>query len=515
MEVNMSENPFVVGGCVDWECKSYIQRAADNELITAVKRMEYVTISEPRQQGKTSLILSLPIRLGSNYIIVYINLIEYNSENEKEWYKNLCNKIIHETRKKIPSLQISQLPHNSTEWGYFIEILCKQLQNKYRLVVAFDEMANTPTTWRTPFYNKIRALYDNRRQKSLCHLNKINFIFSGSYDPDKLIEDPLTSPFNVATEIYLKDFTLEQTSKLTELLPVDKKTRISIAKRIQFWADGQPFITQWICKNLLNHKSPTTIDGVDQATCQFWIDDNRHLPRIIKKLEQPKKAELLNFVEKLHNGDSAPEFIRSLPIHRRLAHIGILKVDKDGLCKIRNRIYENAIDQLLKNKSVTDKSQKTTVIDQNCKKVFVVYGHDLEMKDSVARFLSLIDLEPVILNELPSMGNTIIEKFENSSGAQVAIILLSPDDQGRSVSEKKYSHRARQNVILELGFFLGVLGRKHVFSLQKGNIEIPSDFMGIIPINFDESGAWKLALLMELKQSGLKIDANKLFKRSS
>lgn len=87
-------------------------------------------------------------------------------------------------------------------------------------------------------------------------------------------------------------------------------------------------------------------------------------------------------------------------------------------------------------------------------KVFLVHGHDNELKETVARFLEKIGLIPIILHEQASKGQTIIEKFEEHSNVSYAIVLMTPDDVGNLKSNKgKLNQRARQNVIFELGYF--------------------------------------------------------------
>jgi predicted nucleotide-binding protein len=98
------------------------------------------------------------------------------------------------------------------------------------------------------------------------------------------------------------------------------------------------------------------------------------------------------------------------------------------------------------------------------------------MKESVARFLEKLDLRPIILHEQPNKGRTVIEKFEAHSDVGFAVVLLTPDDVGGLASSPdKLSRRARQNVILELGYFIGKLGRAKVCALYKEGVEIPSD----------------------------------------
>ena len=146
--------------------------------------------------------------------------------------------------------------------------------------------------------------------------------------------------------------------------------------------------------------------------------------------------------------------------------------------------------------------------------VFIVHGHDEAMKQSVARIIEKLGLNAVILHEKPNQGKTIIEKFTEHSNVGFAIVLLSPDDvflPKDSSSDKKLFH-ARQNVIFELGFFIGKLGRDKVLSLYRrsDSFELPSDYSGVLFVPFDEHNHWRLDLIRELKASGYELDANKL-----
>lgn len=148
-------------------------------------------------------------------------------------------------------------------------------------------------------------------------------------------------------------------------------------------------------------------------------------------------------------------------------------------------------------------------------RVFIVHGRDEEMKLSVARVVEKIQLEPVILHERPDKGRTIIEKFTDYSDVGYAIVLLSPDDMGYAVSDGQSSSmpRARQNVVLELGFFVGKLGRENVLALVRGGdrLEWPSDYSGVIHTEFDgPEGGWRTRLVKELQACGYNVDANRL-----
>jgi predicted nucleotide-binding protein len=140
-----------------------------------------------------------------------------------------------------------------------------------------------------------------------------------------------------------------------------------------------------------------------------------------------------------------------------------------------------------------------------------VHGHDELAKQKVARFVDQLDLTPVILHEQPSEGKTVIEKLETHSAVDFAVVLLTPDDVGYPADQQNQAKpRARQNVILELGLFLGTLGRNRVCALYKGNVEIPSDYLGVVYVQMDDAEGWKLSLAREIRQAGVDVDLNKV-----
>lgn len=144
--------------------------------------------------------------------------------------------------------------------------------------------------------------------------------------------------------------------------------------------------------------------------------------------------------------------------------------------------------------------------------VFLVHGHDEGAKHSIARFLSAIGVEPVILQEQINRGMTVIEKFEDlANRAGFAVILMTPDDYGYPVNkEEEKKPRPRQNVVLELGYFAGCLGRNKTFVLTKGDLDIPSDIIGLVYERMDLGEGWKLRLARELKVAGFDIDLNSI-----
>jgi predicted nucleotide-binding protein len=164
-----------------------------------------------------------------------------------------------------------------------------------------------------------------------------------------------------------------------------------------------------------------------------------------------------------------------------------------------------------KNKIIPTETKPLSIDDSN--KVFVVHGHDTELKNDVEIFLRSINLEPIVLHRQIDEGLTVIEKFEKHSKVKYAIILLTPDDIGfpiieanKKEKERKIEYRARQNVIFEFGFFIGKLNRKNVCCIYKEGVTVPSDLNGFIykevKKTVEEHGMF---LMRQLKSAGLTV----------
>jgi predicted nucleotide-binding protein len=147
--------------------------------------------------------------------------------------------------------------------------------------------------------------------------------------------------------------------------------------------------------------------------------------------------------------------------------------------------------------------------------IFVVYGHDAPARDQLEAMLRRWGLNPLILDQLPSEGQTIIEKLESyTEQVGFAVVLATPDDEGhRAEHADEKSYRARQNVVLELGMLLSRLGRHRVAILlkQQERMERPSDIQGLIYIPFrDDLKDAGVLLAKEMATQGYQIDIQKL-----
>jgi predicted nucleotide-binding protein len=143
--------------------------------------------------------------------------------------------------------------------------------------------------------------------------------------------------------------------------------------------------------------------------------------------------------------------------------------------------------------------------------IFIVHGRQTDSAEIVARFIERLGLNAIILDEQPNRGATLIEKIErNAAAVGFAVVLMLADDWGRGPEDEAFPedpNRARQNVVLELGYFVGKIGRRRVVALMGHGVERPSDIHGLAYVPFDDT--WKLRLLKEMKAVFPDLDANK------
>jgi predicted nucleotide-binding protein len=208
-----------------------------------------------------------------------------------------------------------------------------------------------------------------------------------------------------------------------------------------------------------------------------------------------KVSPIFDYRNSLFEDDVTRKFIYSIP--------GSLNVSDTNQGLERRPIPEESASKELTTEGVEDTKLESSKEKYDPKKIFIVHGHDDASKNELASFLYRIGLRPIILHEQPKGGKTIIELFEKySAGVQYSFVLLTPDDVGGTDKEQLRA-RARQNVILEMGYFLGKLGRERLCCLSKGEVEPPSDMTGILFLRYKEKVEEQFyPIIEELRKAG-------------
>ena len=187
-----------------------------------------------------------------------------------------------------------------------------------------------------------------------------------------------------------------------------------------------------------------------------------------------------------------------------------LQYGKARAIEILEGIRDGFLEEIELNEPPTfEKVKQNNQRNLKSREVFVVHGTEHGTRDTVARFLEKLNLQPIILDEEANEGRTIHQKFRDHSTVAYAVVLFTPDDEGRRVdSSENLNRRPRQNVVYELGFFSAQLGDKNVCVLYSDGVDILSDLSGVLYIALDMGGAWQLKLAKEIKAAGIEIDMN-------
>lgn len=230
----------------------------------------------------------------------------------------------------------------------------------------------------------------------------------------------------------------------------------------------------------------------------------------IRRIDYEDEAELENCKTLFSlyceiEGDTLKKFensVNKIPFHDNSNLMSDRRTWQTGKARFAG-VVEAAGEAIELNELVSVQKEKKYMKIDN-RKVFIVHGHDEALKYKVSNWLRELDITPIILHEQANKGvAAIIQKIENNSDVGCAIILMTGDDMGRAVEEKKNKKRARQNVVFEAGYFIGKLGTERVIILEEEGIESPGDLEGCVYIIADKHDGWKVSVKKEFEEIGI------------
>lgn len=196
--------------------------------------------------------------------------------------------------------------------------------------------------------------------------------------------------------------------------------------------------------------------------------------------------------------------------------VDIVKDYKDDISRLINQMQTDIerVDLMrceLPQTAVSGNSINSNEKVREGRKVFIVHGHDTNIRNEVELFVRSIGYEPIILCKRADKGNTIIEKIEREAkDVCYAIVIYTSCDLGKEKDADELLPRARQNVVFEHGFMCAHLGRPRVVALLEKGVEKPGDLQGIIYKELDDRGMWKYDIAKEMDAVGLSVDFNKI-----
>ncbi len=362
----MTDYQYQVGGSLTTNAPSYVSREADTQLYEALRRGEFCYVLNSRQMGKSSLLVRTMHRLQADgYRCTTLDMTNIGSENitPLQWYKgvvadlwsgfNLLNQLNLKTwwneQEDISLLQ---------KLSRFISELLSAIFPNDRLFIFIDEI-DSILSLDFPvddFFALIRFCYNQRAINP--DYNRITFAIFGVANPSDLIQDKNRTPFNIGTSIELQGFTLSEAQPLNAGLQLREGNVNQVLQAILTWTEGQPFLTQKLCK-LATHYSQTEESddylSIPKGTERQWVQMLVET-HVIQKWESQDEPEHLKTIRDrlLHNEHRAG---RLLGIYQQILQgfevetddsqdqveliLSGLVVKQNGQLKVKNKIYQN------------------------------------------------------------------------------------------------------------------------------------------------------------------------------
>ena len=345
---------FVTGGPVPLNSPTYIVRDTDEQAYEAVRNKDYLTIVAPRQMGKTSLLHRVQ-DIAENqygYATAYLDMSVFNEEGARwiTWAQQVCGQIRSQLTKFCRGELYAEPPKSPVELTRFLSALSRQV-DAASILILLDEAASVPSGIRDQFYSEIRALYNSRSKGPTFEaLGRCNFVFAGVFEPERLVQNRLNSPFNVSEIVQLQDFTLIETRELLENLARVQPVEITddFAEAVYAWTEGHPYLTQRLAAMLARYLKSEGIQVLNSERIDSLIpellesarNNIDHVTKLAVAVKGPWASRVLG-----------GETVAFSPANRELCELemtGAIKVVKAGLeakCRIRNRVYKVVLEQ--------------------------------------------------------------------------------------------------------------------------------------------------------------------------
>jgi len=348
----MARYRYSIGGSLDHQNPTYVKRKADDELYNALKNGEFCYVLNSRQMGKSSLRVKMAKKLKQEgFKCVSVDMTKISSYGSaEEWYGDLMFMLLQGLildQKVNFELWLQECSYLSPlqKFNQFIEtIILSQLQEK--IIIFLDEIDSIiKIKFKDEFFAIIRSFYNQRSENQ--EYERLTFCLLGVATPSDLIQDKTRTPFNIGQAIELKGFEFsEAQSSLTQGLREVVDNPEEILKEILNWTGGQPFLTQKLCK-LVVEKADSRTPNIEQIVRTYIInnwksqDELYHLKTICDRILQDKKSsgrllgihkQVLTSPNQTLKADDSYDQIK--------LRLSGLVIKKDGNLEVYNRIYQ-------------------------------------------------------------------------------------------------------------------------------------------------------------------------------
>ena len=354
MLVKQPTDFYVVGGTMRPDAASYIERAADRTLLDALIRSEFCYVLTARQMGKSSLMIRTAARLRQLAIQVAVLDLTAVGQNltPEQWYAGLLVQVGQRVglEEELVELWPSE-PHLGPMHRLIRAVQSVVMtRTEVPLVIFIDEIEAVRSLpfAADEFFIGLRECYNRRSEDA--EMRRLTFCLSGVATPSDLIRDSRTTPFNIGRRVELYDFSFEEAMPLAKGLGRGNKSAETLLKRILYWTNGHPYLTQRLCQAVAEDDDVANDHDIDRHCESLFFssraqerDHNLQFVRDRMLRSGLDLTSLLDLYSKVLRNQSVGDHDTN-PLVSVLRLSGISRTD-GGLLRVRNRIYEHVFDR--------------------------------------------------------------------------------------------------------------------------------------------------------------------------
>lgn len=344
---------FVTGGALLADAGSYVARAADSDLLAALRAGEFCYVLTTRQMGKTSLTVRTAAQLreeGRAVVVLDLTAFGQNLDVE-QWYfsmlSNVATKLdLEDEMEAYWEANLRRAPLHRF-MGAIREIYLEKKRKPLTIFVDEIDVVRSLRQFKADeFFAGIRECYNRRSEDP--RLQRLAFCLLGVATPSDLISDQRMTPFNIGRGIEIADFTRDEAAVLAAGLSPYRETALSLLDRVLHWTGGHPYLTQRLCAEVAKAaiQVPRGVDGI--CTSVFLTadassrDENLQFVRERLLRSEIDPVALLDAYARVCRGERQ-SFDDHNPVHNELRLSGIVRV-VNGTIVARNRIYSSVFD---------------------------------------------------------------------------------------------------------------------------------------------------------------------------
>ncbi|MEB3311408.1 MAG: CHASE2 domain-containing protein [Snowella sp.] len=370
MPVSLNQFEYQIGGSLRSNAPSYVKRKADDIFYHALKAGELCYVLNSRQMGKSSLRVSTTQRLQQDgTVCIFIDLTGMGSQDvtPEKWYAGIVKWLVSDC-PALSNLQWRSWWREQRDLLSPVQCLNQFIREvllvevKQNIVVFIDEIDRvlSQSFPLDDFFALIRSIYQQR------HVNpeyqRLSFALLGVATPNTLIQQKDSTPFNMGQAIALTGFKRTEVEPLTQGLKGIIQSPEAVMQEILNWTGGQPFLTQKLCKTILDHAHLQAGDAktfvekvVSTKIIDNWEaqDEPEHLRTIRDRLLRNEKrtGRLLGLYQQILQQGSLPFDGSAEQMELKLTG---LVVDQDGKLRPYNKIYQHIFNLVWVERKLTE-----------------------------------------------------------------------------------------------------------------------------------------------------------------